>query len=173
MSSHHKKPILAFAVLAVVAAAIIGNQFRANAERSDFIAAGPIAAHSGRAHGAIPAPIGDRSREHPSASVLVRSATPSAAPEVDDTRALHAPVVVAQGGPRRPGTGAPSSPDKPSAPPALDAAKPPADKPGDDADSARSHPPGQLKKLFGGHSARAYAPGQVSKVLGGHHPWPR
>ena len=56
VSSQHKKPILAFVVLAVIAAAVIGNQFRASAENSRFIAAGPISAHTSVTRGAVPVP---------------------------------------------------------------------------------------------------------------------
>ena len=66
MSSQHKKPILAFVVLAVMAAAVVGNQFQARADGSRFIAAGPLAAHSD-APGAEsdPAPTGDRAGATP------------------------------------------------------------------------------------------------------------
>lgn len=66
MSSQHKKPILAFVVLAVMAAAVVGNQFQARADGSRFIAAGPLAAHSdapGRE--SVPVPAGDRAGATP------------------------------------------------------------------------------------------------------------
>jgi len=57
VSSQHKRPFLAFVVLVVIAAAVVGaNAFRANAERARFIAAGPIAADSSVVHGVIPLP---------------------------------------------------------------------------------------------------------------------
>lgn len=59
MSSQHKKPILAFVVLAVVAAGVIGNQVRASAEGSGA-AAGHISAHTSVRHGATPEPAIER-----------------------------------------------------------------------------------------------------------------
>jgi hypothetical protein len=77
VSSQHKKPILAFVVLAVVAAAMIANQVRASADRSQFIAAGPIAAHSGRTHGVIPVPAGPDAQKH---AASVAAAVPADEP---------------------------------------------------------------------------------------------
>ena len=55
MNNQHRKPVLAFIVLAVVAAAVIGNQVRASAERVSVLVAGPVVAHGVRAQGVIPA----------------------------------------------------------------------------------------------------------------------
>jgi hypothetical protein len=179
VSNQHKLPILAFVVLACVAAAIIGNQFQANAERSSFIAAGPIAAHSARTQGVIPPP------------------DQTASPVAGALSGRAAPVLLPQGGPRRPGTvtarSAASTSERTASPQPAHLTSAPADGPapgeapapapasrapqaearpaGKSAHVAgrpgaglgRSHAPGQLKKQYDGHrpghSARQYAPG--------------
>ncbi|HET6699490.1 MAG TPA: hypothetical protein VFG88_10415 [Nocardioidaceae bacterium] len=53
MSREHKRPILAFVVLFMLAAAVVGNGLRAEADRGRFIAAGPIAVHAPPVHGRV------------------------------------------------------------------------------------------------------------------------
>lgn len=54
MSSQHNKPFIAFAALALLAAVVLGNQFRSNASGSSHIAAGSVAAHSAVRHAPLP-----------------------------------------------------------------------------------------------------------------------
>lgn len=93
MSSQHKRPFMAFIVLVVLAAALIGNGIRANAEHGRFIAAGVISASTPLVHGTLPGSDGGPS-VLPAAAGLVAAATPSqaAAPEAAAApapRAVH------------------------------------------------------------------------------------
>jgi hypothetical protein len=109
VSSQHKKPILAFVVLAVMAAAVVGNQFHARADGSRFISAGPLAAHSD-APGAesVPAPTGNRAGATPSGPRLdgPRRGTGDAAAAGPGTILTDGVNVVATGGNRADAGGA-------------------------------------------------------------------
>ena len=118
MSSQHKRPIVAFVVLAVLAAALIGNQIRASAEGSSFIAAGPIAAQTARTHGVVPGRTVDGQSgqaldqgavtrngadQQPMNSLLTNGAQVTR-DQADRAPAVVASAVVGRGAPRSPGT---------------------------------------------------------------------
>ena len=84
MSNQHKKPILAFVVLAVIAAALVGNQVHARADGSRFVASGPIAAHTQVQDGVLALP-GAGDRDNPADRSEDRSAAP-ADPRTDKPR---------------------------------------------------------------------------------------
>lgn len=84
VSNQHKKPILAFVVLAVIAAALVGNQVHARADGSRFVASGPIAAHTQVQDGVLALP-GAGDRDNPADRSEDRSAAP-ADPRTDKPR---------------------------------------------------------------------------------------
>lgn len=152
MSNQHKKPILAFVVLAVIAAAMVGSQLRASADSMHLIAAGPISAHTGVTHGAIPLPaavIDDNTSpafpEHAPADP-VPAAVPSAGPA--------APAAVAHGAPRHPGVSVPAktAPERP--------ADPGSDQPAATERHREAHPTGP------GRHGNARSPGQPNRLTG-------
>lgn len=61
MTGQHTKPTLAFIVLAVLAAAVIGSSYRADADADDFAAETSISEHTPTTQSAVPAeqPAGD------------------------------------------------------------------------------------------------------------------
>lgn len=154
MSSQHKRPIMAFVVLFVLAAAVIGNGLRAEADRGTFITAGPIAVHPPLVHGQV----GDDPAT-PSPQQLLETSLDALEPPAGTTpstiagstgrrqmsvapRAKHHPAsqdtalaVPGQGGPRAPGgtVGVPGA----ETPPVHTSA----DDPGDRAarDTGRGH----------------------------------
>lgn len=83
MSNQHKKPILAFVVLAVIAAALVGSQVHARADGSRFVAAGPIAAHTQVQGGVLSLP-NAHDRDNPADRSEDRAAAPDAASDSSD-----------------------------------------------------------------------------------------
>ena len=86
MSNQHKKPILAFIVLAVIAAALVGSQVHARADGSRFVAAGPIAAHT-QVQGGVHLLPNAHDRDNPADRSEDRAAAPDAASDSSDDAA--------------------------------------------------------------------------------------
>ncbi|HET6628023.1 MAG TPA: hypothetical protein VFG63_16660 [Nocardioidaceae bacterium] len=120
MSNHHKKPTMVFILLVVLAAAVVGNQLRAGAELSRFIAAGPISAHSTGAHGIIAVEDGAPAVPDAPAATPDRNRTdrlPAAAVIYDHATVVSAPAVGAHGAPHQPGSTVDTPQERPAAEP--------------------------------------------------------